>query len=175
MLDQKRKKELRFAAISKFATIPRLPQSTTASRDDPYGTTVVSKRQRFESNPVFQFVFHQRKKIDSEIGIITRGESKKGKRKRKENLLAALQHQRVEEVLIRVMRIGAKERNKVVKVSKSKERTTTVKVQEKDCKNLKGIEKNSQAANEEDQNEENDQRDDNERSASNTEDERLQI
>nr|GEZ50059.1 hypothetical protein [Tanacetum cinerariifolium] len=97
----------------------------TMSRDDPDGTTVVSERQRFESNPAFQFVFHQR--------------------------------------------------NKAVKVSKSKERTTTVKVQEKDCKNLKGIEENSHAANEEDQNEENDQMDDNERSASNTEDGRLQI
>nr|GEU97437.1 hypothetical protein [Tanacetum cinerariifolium] len=94
-------------------------------RDDPDGTTVVSERQRFESNPVFQFVFHQR--------------------------------------------------NKAVKVSKSKERTTTVKVQKKDCKNLKGIEENSHAAIEEDQNEENDQRDNNERSASNTEDGRLQI
>nr|GEY34493.1 putative zinc finger, CCHC-type [Tanacetum cinerariifolium] len=53
-----------------------------------------------------------------------------------------------------------------VKVSKSKERTATVKVQEEDCKSLKlkGIEENSQATNEEDQNEENDQRDDNERS-----------
>nr|GEY21408.1 putative zinc finger, CCHC-type [Tanacetum cinerariifolium] len=45
------------------------------------------------------------------------------------------------------------------------------------CKSLKlkGIEENSQAANEEDQNEENDQRDDNEISASNTKDGRLQI
>nr|GEU59166.1 hypothetical protein [Tanacetum cinerariifolium] len=89
------------------------------------GITVVSERQRFESNPVFQFVFHQR--------------------------------------------------NEAVKVSKSKERTTTMKVQEKNCKNLKGIEENSQAANEEDQNKENDQRDDNEISASNTEDGILQI
>nr|GEX51106.1 integrase, catalytic region, zinc finger, CCHC-type, peptidase aspartic, catalytic [Tanacetum cinerariifolium] len=99
----------------------------------------------------------------------------KGKKKRKENLLVALQHQRVDEVLLRVMRIGAKERNKAVKVSRSKERITTVKVQEKNCMNLKGIEENSQVANEEDQNEENDQRNDNERSASNTEDGRLQI
>nr|GFB16133.1 hypothetical protein [Tanacetum cinerariifolium] len=131
-----------------------------------------------EEQPVF---FNSiRKKINSEIGIITRGEQIE---KMMQNIIRERKEKEKKELTGCVTTSKSRGSfdscdanwNKAVKVSKSKERTTTVKVQEKDCKNLKGIEENSQAANEEDQNKENDQRDDNERSASNTEDGRLQI
>nr|GEX27331.1 pectate lyase-like [Tanacetum cinerariifolium] len=92
-------------------------------RDDPDGTTVVSERQRFKSNPMFQFVIHQRERKEKEkrelTGCVTTSKSGGSFDSCDANW------------------------NKAVKVSKSKERTTTVQVQEKDCKNLKGIEENS--------------------------------